>query len=100
MWLDLIASMRGHGRLRSPFQERLFLIIGQACRVIEQCVISGRHRTSTNGVFDTLQRCRSLLRIVSLPIGKIQHPRAELAARYVGETDAYHGALPAVEWHS
>ena len=73
MWFDSIASMRRHGGLRSPLQERLFLLFGEACRVIEQCVISGRHRTSAHGVFDTLQRCKSLLRIVSLPIGKIQH---------------------------
>ncbi len=36
------------GGLRGPLQERLFLIFGEARRAIEQCVISGRRRTSAN----------------------------------------------------
>ena len=83
MLLYLIASMCGDGGLLNPLEERLLLLLGEARRMIERRVISGRHRTSANRLFDSLQRCRSLLRIVTLPVGKIEHaPRG--VSREVG----------------
>ena len=71
--------MRRYRRLRSPLQERLLFVIGQARRVIEHRVVSRRHRPAIDGIFYVLQIFGFFLRVVSLPIGKIQH-----SARGVG----------------
>src|ERR1700691_3723210 len=74
-----VSSMRGYGSLRSPLEEHLLFVVGQARGVIERRVVSRRHRTAIDGIFYVLQHFRFFLRVVSLPIGKIQN-----SARGVG----------------
>src|SRR5260370_9028907 len=73
-------SMRGKRGLRGPRQERLLLLVGEARRMIECGVVSRRHRAAADRLLDALQFFGFFLRVVGLPIGKI-----EGAARGVGD---------------
>src|ERR1700719_3826910 len=66
-------SMRRDRRLPGPSEKHLLLFFAETRGVIERSVVSGRHRTAADGWRDALQLVGSLLRIVSLPIGKIEH---------------------------
>src|SRR5260370_22463748 len=83
-------SMRGKRRLRGPGQERLLLLVGQARRMIECRVVSGRHRAAADRLLDALQLFDFFLRIVGLPIGKIE--RAACGVR--GEVGRRNGRVP------
>src|SRR5690242_17160826 len=83
-------SMRRYRRLRGPSEKHLLLFFTKPRGVIERGVVPGRHRTAANGLRNALQLVGSLLRIVSLPIGKIEH-----AARRVGrEVGRRNGRIP------
>src|SRR5580700_2512753 len=72
-------SMRSHRVLRGPLDEQHFFIFGETRGVIERRVVSRWHRTAIDGGFYVLQCFRLFLRVVTLPIGEIQH-----SARRVG----------------
>src|SRR5258705_13438090 len=76
---DFISSMRRHRGLRSPGEKNLLLLFAEPRGVIERSVVSGRHRTSVDGLRDAFQLVGSFLRVVGLPFGKIEH-----SARGVG----------------
>src|ERR1700722_12691602 len=76
-----VSSMCRYCGLRSPLQERLLFVIGQTRRMIERGVVSRRHRTAIDGGCYALQGFRLFLRIVSLPVGKIQHSTCRVGSK-------------------
>src|SRR5579864_788569 len=84
------SSMRRYRGLRGPSEKHLLLLFTETRGVIERGVVSGRHRTAADGLRDALQLVGSFLRIVSLPIGKIEHA----ARRVGGEVGRRNGRIP------